>query len=89
MPVVIVSCSGSCGHFKNERTSQEWLQLSAENTPIAPVNTTGISSTTLNLTSFKILPHETHGADMLAFPCTLWALPGKAPTVGEHTEEVP
>lgn len=76
------------------RNSQQWLEFSSEkNTPIAPVNT---AENIINDPQFKarftILPHQTHGADMLAFPVNFVGEelpePAIAPTVGEHTEEV-
>lgn len=76
------------------KTSQEWLAFSVEkNTPIAPVNTPeNIIHDPQFKARFKILPHETHGADMMAFPVNFVGEelpePSKAPTVGEHTEEV-
>jgi crotonobetainyl-CoA:carnitine CoA-transferase CaiB-like acyl-CoA transferase len=76
------------------RTSQQWLQFSSEeNTPIAPVNTSeNIVQDPQFKARFKVLPHETHGADMLAFPVHFVGEelpePHTAPTVGEHTEEV-
>lgn len=76
------------------RTSQEWLHFSAEkNTPIAPVNTSqNVIDDPQFKQRFKIIPHETHGADMLAFPVHFVGeelpLPTRAPTVGEHTQEV-
>lgn len=76
------------------RTSQEWLTFSNEiNTPIAPVNTPeNIVDDPQFQARFKILPHETHGADMLAFPVNFideeLPEPHRAPTVGQHTEEV-
>ncbi|PLW69190.1 CaiB/BaiF CoA transferase family protein [Pseudohalioglobus lutimaris] len=76
------------------RTSQEWLGFSAEqNTPIAPVNTSAnIIEDPQFQARFRILPHEEHGADMLAFPVHFSGeelpTPSRAPTVGEHTEEV-
>jgi crotonobetainyl-CoA:carnitine CoA-transferase CaiB-like acyl-CoA transferase len=76
------------------RTSSEWIEFSTEkNTPIAPVNTPeNIVDDPQFKARFKILPHETHGADMLAFPVQFVGEelpePAIAPTVGEHTEEV-
>jgi crotonobetainyl-CoA:carnitine CoA-transferase CaiB-like acyl-CoA transferase len=76
------------------RTSQQWLEFSSEeNTPIAPVNTpANIVDDPQFKARFKVLPHETHGADMLAFPVHFIGEelpePDTAPTVGEHTEEV-
>ena len=76
------------------KTSQEWLAFSSEkNTPIAPVNTPqNIIDDPQFKARFKILPHQTHGADMLAFPVNFVGEelpePTRAPTVGEHTEAV-
>jgi len=76
------------------RSSQQWLAFSSEkNTPIAPVNTPeNIIHDPQFKARFKILPHETHGADMLAFPVHFVGEelpePAMAPTVGEHTEDV-
>lgn len=76
------------------RTSQEWLTFSAEvNTPIAPVNTPqNLPEDPQFKARIPILPHERHGADMLSYPVRFVgeALPppAKAPTVGQHTEEV-
>ena len=76
------------------KSSAEWIRLGEEkNFPIAPVNT---PKTLVDDPQFKdrfpLYPHERHGADMLPFPVkvvgeTLPA-PGKAPTVGEHSDEV-
>ena len=76
------------------RTSQQWMTFSGEaNTPIAPVNTpANIVDDPQFKARFKILPHDAHGADMLAFPVNYIGEelpePDKAPTAGEHTEEV-
>lgn len=76
------------------RSSQEWMAFSSKNnTPIAPVNTPeNIIHDPQFKARFKILPHETHGADMLAFPVHFVGEelpePAMAPTVGEHTEAV-
>jgi len=76
------------------KTSAEWLEFSNEkNTPIAPVNT---PKTIANDPQFQHrlpwLPADKHGADMLPFPVKFVGEelppPSKAPTVGEHTEEV-
>lgn len=76
------------------KTSQEWLDFSIEkNTPIAPVNT---PSTLQDDPQFKDrfswMPAEDHGADMLTFPGQfqdeVLPLPSKAPTPGQHTDEV-
>ena len=63
------------------------------NTPIAPVNTPeNIVDDPQFQARFKILPHEEHGADMLAFPVNFIGEelpePPIAPTVGEHNDEV-
>jgi len=76
------------------RTSREWLKFSAEvNTPIAPVNTPkNIVEDPQFKDRFKVLPHEEHGSDMLAFPVNFAGeelpTPAKAPTAGQHSEEV-
>ena len=76
------------------RSSREWIEFSARvNTPIAPVNTPqNIVNDPQFAARFSLLPHETHGADMLSFPVHFideqLAAPGRAPTVGEHTDEV-
>jgi crotonobetainyl-CoA:carnitine CoA-transferase CaiB-like acyl-CoA transferase len=76
------------------RSSQEWIEFSTrQNTPIAPVNTPrNIVRDPQFQARFELLPHETHGADMLSFPVHFvgerLAPPTRAPTVGEHTEEV-
>ncbi|MCB1675031.1 MAG: CoA transferase [Halioglobus sp.] len=76
------------------RTTRQWLQFSVEiNTPIAPVNTPeNIVEDPQFQARFRILPHEQHGADMLAFPVNFedaeLPVPDKAPTVGQHNEEV-
>ena len=76
------------------RTSAGWIAFSNEfNTPIAPVNT---PATVVDDPQFKarikVLPHQRHGADMLAFPVHYIGEelpePERAPTAGEHTEEV-
>jgi crotonobetainyl-CoA:carnitine CoA-transferase CaiB-like acyl-CoA transferase len=76
------------------RTTAEWLAFGVEfNTPIAPVNTpANIVDDPQFKDRFRILPHETHGADMLGFPARFVGeqetTPARAPTVGEHTEAV-
>jgi crotonobetainyl-CoA:carnitine CoA-transferase CaiB-like acyl-CoA transferase len=76
------------------RSTAQWIAFGIEfNTPIAPVNTAA------NLTDdpqfkarFKLLPHEQHGADMLGFPVKFVGeaeiTPTKAPTPGQHSEQV-
>jgi crotonobetainyl-CoA:carnitine CoA-transferase CaiB-like acyl-CoA transferase len=76
------------------KTSAEWIEFgNAQNTPIAPVNTPKtIAHDPQFQARFPLYPHERHGADMLPFPVKFLdeelAAPGKAPTVGEHTELV-
>lgn len=76
------------------RTSKQWLTFSAEaNTPIAPVNTPkNIVEDAQFQARFKLLPHQQHGADMLGFPVHFVGEelppPGRAPTVGQHSEQV-
>ncbi len=76
------------------KTSDEWIRLGDEkNFPIAPVNS---PKTIVDDPQFKdrfeIYPHEEHGADMLSFPVKFVGqelpVPSKAPTVGEHNDEV-
>ncbi len=76
------------------RTTREWLDFGVEfNTPIAPVNTpANIVDDPQFKERFHLLPHTTHGADMLPFPVRFVdegeTIPCRAPTVGEHTEAV-
>jgi crotonobetainyl-CoA:carnitine CoA-transferase CaiB-like acyl-CoA transferase len=79
--------------FKS-RTSAEWIAFSRDaNTPIAPVNTPkNLVADPQFADRFKVMPHQSHGADMLGFPVRFVGeeLPevSRAPTVGEHSEEV-
>jgi crotonobetainyl-CoA:carnitine CoA-transferase CaiB-like acyl-CoA transferase len=76
------------------RTTQQWLAFGLEhNTPIAPAN----SPKTLYADPqfqdrFELLPAEQVGADMLPTPIKFvdetLPMPTKAPTVGQHTEQV-
>ncbi len=76
------------------KTSAEWIAFGDEhNTPIAPVNTPQtIAGDPQFKDRFGWMPHEDHGADMLAFPVKFadaeLAEPAMAPTVGEHTGDV-
>lgn len=76
------------------RTTEQWLAFGVEaNTPIAPVNTAqNIVDDPQFQARFKVIPHETHGADMLGFPVQFVGEelpePTRAPTVGEHRETV-
>lgn len=76
------------------RTTREWITFGNEaNTPIAPVNTPqDLVNDPQFKARFKVIPHQTHGADMLGFPVHFVdeesADPSRAPTVGEHRDEV-
>jgi crotonobetainyl-CoA:carnitine CoA-transferase CaiB-like acyl-CoA transferase len=76
------------------RTAVEWLEFGGRvNTPIAPVNT---PQTLLDdpqfADRFHLLPKEEMGSDQLFTPLHFideeLPRPTKAPTVGQHTEEV-
>jgi crotonobetainyl-CoA:carnitine CoA-transferase CaiB-like acyl-CoA transferase len=76
------------------KTSAEWIRFGGEkNFPVAPCNT---PKTIADDPQFQHrLPwmgHEQHGADMLPFPVRFAGEslpePGKAPSVGEHQDEV-
>jgi crotonobetainyl-CoA:carnitine CoA-transferase CaiB-like acyl-CoA transferase len=76
------------------RTTQEWLAFGLEhNTPIAPANS---PKTLYADPQFQdrtdLLPAEQVGADMLPTPIKFVGetlpMPTKAPTVGQHTEQV-
>jgi crotonobetainyl-CoA:carnitine CoA-transferase CaiB-like acyl-CoA transferase len=76
------------------RTSAEWIAFGNEhNTPIAPVNT---PQTLADDPQFRHrlpwLPREALGAEQLPSPIKLideeLPVPSKAPTVGQHTDEV-
>jgi crotonobetainyl-CoA:carnitine CoA-transferase CaiB-like acyl-CoA transferase len=76
------------------RTSAEWIAFGgAHNVPIAPVNTPKtIADDPQFQARFPWYPHERHGVDMLPLPLRFEGeelpTPSKAPTVGQHTEEV-
>ncbi len=76
------------------KTSQEWLEFGSEhNTPIAPVNSPKtIAADPQFRDRFPLYAHEEHGTDMLPFPVKFLGeempAPTRAPTVGEHNEEV-
>ncbi|SMB21136.1 L-carnitine dehydratase/bile acid-inducible protein F [Sterolibacterium denitrificans] len=76
------------------RTTREWLAFGIQaNTPLAPVNTPrNIVDDPQFQDRFKVWPHEEHGADMLGFPVQFvgerMPEPAKAPTVGQHSDEV-
>jgi crotonobetainyl-CoA:carnitine CoA-transferase CaiB-like acyl-CoA transferase len=76
------------------KTSAEWIAFGTEkNVPIAPVNTPKtIADDPQFRARFPWYPAEGHGADMLPFPVRFLREelpePTKAPTVGEHSEDV-
>lgn len=76
------------------KTSAEWIEFgNVENTPIAPVNTPKtITEDPQFQHRFPWYPAKDHGADMLPFPVKLQdetlPEPSKAPTVGEHNDDV-
>jgi crotonobetainyl-CoA:carnitine CoA-transferase CaiB-like acyl-CoA transferase len=76
------------------KTSAEWLEFGGRvNTPIAPVNTPkSIAADPQFQDRMPWLPKERMGADQLPLPVKLidrdLPLPDKAPTVGQHTDEV-
>jgi crotonobetainyl-CoA:carnitine CoA-transferase CaiB-like acyl-CoA transferase len=76
------------------KTSNEWLDFGNEhNTPIAPVNSPkNISNDPQFQDRLPLYSHEEHGADMLPFPVKFLEeelpAPSKAPTVGEHNDNV-
>ena len=76
------------------RTTQEWIAFGIEvNTPIAPVNTTkSIAEDPQFLDRLGWLPREDLGCEQLPFPVKFADVPlprpTKAPTLGQHTEEV-
>ena len=77
-----------------EKSSAEWIRLGDDkNFPIAPVNTPKtIADDPQFKDRFPLYPHEKHGGDMLPFPVKFLdeelPAPGKAPSVGEQSEEV-
>lgn len=79
--------------FRTKSTA-EWVAWSGEhNTTIAPVNT---PQTLAHDPQFAdrlgFMPHEEHGADMIPYPVKFVGedpvVPTKAPTPGEHNEQV-
>ncbi len=79
--------------FKS-RSSKQWIAFGDEhNTPIAPVNTPKtIADDPQFQARFPWYPAAEHGADMLPFPVKFvdeeLPAPSKAPTVGQHSDEV-
>jgi crotonobetainyl-CoA:carnitine CoA-transferase CaiB-like acyl-CoA transferase len=76
------------------RTTNEWVEWSGTvNTTIAPVNS---PKTLADDPQFKdrlgVLPHETHGADMIPYPVKFvdGSLPDPtpAPSAGQHNDEI-
>jgi crotonobetainyl-CoA:carnitine CoA-transferase CaiB-like acyl-CoA transferase len=76
------------------RTTDEWLEFGGRvNTPIAPVNSPQtIADDPQFLDRMPWLPREQLGAEQLPLPIKLVGgdlpTPSKAPTVGEHTDDV-
>ena len=76
------------------RTSAEWVQLGERvNTPIVNVNTPQtIAEDPQFQDRFPWLPREVLGTEQLVTPIKLidesLPVPSKAPTVGQHTDEV-
>jgi crotonobetainyl-CoA:carnitine CoA-transferase CaiB-like acyl-CoA transferase len=76
------------------RSSQEWMDFGGRvNTPIAPVNTpASLPDDPQFQARFEWFPTSELGAEQLGFPVKFVGEelphPTKAPTVGEHTEEV-
>ena len=76
------------------KTTKEWLEFGIKaNTPLAPVNTPkNIGEDPQFQDRFKVRSHEQYGADMLGFPVQFvgetMPEPHKAPTVGQHSDEV-
>jgi crotonobetainyl-CoA:carnitine CoA-transferase CaiB-like acyl-CoA transferase len=76
------------------KTAAEWLEFGGRvNTPIAPVNTPkSVLSDPQFADRFPLLPASDLGADQLSTPLHFVGeelpRPAKAPTVGQHSEEV-
>ena len=76
------------------KTATEWLDFGGEvNTPIAPVNTPKTLLEDPQFTDrFPLLPESEMGADQLSTPLhfvgEVFPHPAKAPTVGQHTDDV-
>jgi crotonobetainyl-CoA:carnitine CoA-transferase CaiB-like acyl-CoA transferase len=81
------------GIFKT-RTTAEWMQLAARvETAIAPVHDSGsVRSDPQAMDRIDWLPSESHAADLIGTPLKLQGaelpVPRRAPTVGQHTDEV-
>jgi len=78
----------------NTKSTQEWLAFGLEhNTPIAPANTPKTLYDDPQFRDrFDLLPAKAVGADMLGTPIKFvdetLPMPTKAPTVGQHTEQI-
>jgi crotonobetainyl-CoA:carnitine CoA-transferase CaiB-like acyl-CoA transferase len=76
------------------KTSMEWLEFGGRvNTPIAPVNSPqSIAGDAQFRDRLPWIPRERLGADQLPLPLKLVGgelpVPTKAPTVGQHSDEV-
>jgi crotonobetainyl-CoA:carnitine CoA-transferase CaiB-like acyl-CoA transferase len=76
------------------KTAKEWIALGEEKDfPVAPCNTPKtIVDDPQFQDRFPLYPHEVCGADMLPYPVKFpgeaLPVPTKAPTTGQHTEEV-
>jgi crotonobetainyl-CoA:carnitine CoA-transferase CaiB-like acyl-CoA transferase len=76
------------------KTAKEWIALGEEKDfPIAPCNTPqNIVDDPQFKDRFPLYPHERCGADMLPYPVKFpgeeLPVPHKAPSAGQHTEEV-
>jgi crotonobetainyl-CoA:carnitine CoA-transferase CaiB-like acyl-CoA transferase len=76
------------------KTSEEWMEFCGRvNTPIAPVNTPkNLPEDPQFQDRFDWLPASELGADQLGYPVKFVAeplpAPAKAPTVGQHTDDV-
>jgi len=79
--------------FKS-KTSKEWIEFgSAQNTPIAPVNSPKtIADDPQFKDRFPHYPASEHGAEMMPFPVRFideeLPVPEKAPTPGQHRDQV-
>ncbi len=77
-----------------KHSSEEWVRMGGEkNFPIAPCNTPKtIKDDPQFQERFPLYGHEEHGAEMLPFPVKFvneeLPAPSRAPTVGEHRDEV-
>jgi crotonobetainyl-CoA:carnitine CoA-transferase CaiB-like acyl-CoA transferase len=76
------------------KTSEEWIRLGGEKDfPIAPCNTPkNIVDDPQFKDRFPLYPHEKCGAEMLPYPVKFpgeeLPMPARAPSVGQHTEDV-